>query len=56
MAYFYWPDTTVLLTRFLSPDGVGEIEDFMPVGRAAAVSFPRTWVRESTSSKSRDEE
>ena len=31
----YWPDTNVLLTRFLSPDGVGEIEDFMPVGPAA---------------------
>lgn len=28
---FYWPDTNVLLTRFLSPGGVGEIEDFMPV-------------------------
>jgi len=25
----------VLLTRFLSPDGVGEIEDYMPVGPAA---------------------
>jgi len=34
----YWPDTNVLLTRFLSPDGVGEIEDFMPVGRAARVA------------------
>ena len=29
---FYWPDTNVLVTRFLSPDGVGEIRDFMPVG------------------------
>lgn len=29
---FYWPDTNVLITRFLSPDGVGEITDFMPVG------------------------
>jgi GH15 family glucan-1,4-alpha-glucosidase len=29
---FYWPDTNVLVTRFLSPDGVGEITDFMPVG------------------------
>ena len=29
---FYWPDTNVLVTRFLSPDGVGEIEDFMPAG------------------------
>jgi GH15 family glucan-1,4-alpha-glucosidase len=34
----YWPDTNVLLTRFLSPDGVGEIEDFMPVGRAARLA------------------
>lgn len=32
---FYWPDTNVLVTRFLSPDGVGEIVDFMPVGLAA---------------------
>lgn len=28
----YLPDTNVLLTRFLSPDGVGEITDFMPAG------------------------
>ena len=28
----YWPDTNVLVTRFLSPDGVGEGVDFMPVG------------------------
>lgn len=27
----YLPDTNVLLTRFLSSDGVGEITDFMPV-------------------------
>ena len=27
----YWPDTNVLITRFLSPDGVCEIVDFMPV-------------------------
>jgi GH15 family glucan-1,4-alpha-glucosidase len=26
----YWPDTNVLVTRFLTPDGVGEIDDFMP--------------------------
>jgi GH15 family glucan-1,4-alpha-glucosidase len=31
----YWPDTNVLITRFLCPDGVGEVEDFMPVGEAA---------------------
>ena len=31
----YWPDTNVLVTRFLSPGGVGEITDYMPVGAAA---------------------
>ena len=28
----YWPETNVLVTRFLSPNGVGEVIDFMPVG------------------------
>jgi GH15 family glucan-1,4-alpha-glucosidase len=28
----YWPETNVLVTRFLSPEGVGEVVDFMPVG------------------------
>ena len=31
----YWPDTNVLVTRFLCHDGVGELQDFMPVGAAA---------------------
>lgn len=31
----YWPDTNVLVTRFLSPGGVGEITDYMPVGTPA---------------------
>ncbi len=35
---FYWPDTNVLVTRFLSPEGVGEITDFMPVGLSAEES------------------
>src|SRR5205823_10266064 len=26
----YLPDTNILITRFLMPDGVGEIQDFMP--------------------------
>jgi GH15 family glucan-1,4-alpha-glucosidase len=30
---FYWPDTNVLMTRFLSNDGVGEITDYMPVDK-----------------------
>ncbi|HET9492084.1 MAG TPA: glycoside hydrolase family 15 protein [Methylomirabilota bacterium] len=29
----YWPDTNVLITRFLSPNGVAELTDYMPVGR-----------------------
>jgi GH15 family glucan-1,4-alpha-glucosidase len=28
---FYFPDTNVLITRFFAEDGVGEIQDFMPV-------------------------
>lgn len=28
---FYWPDTNVLATRFLSPDGVADLIDYMPV-------------------------
>lgn len=29
---FYWPNTNVLVTRFLMPEGIAEVEDFMPVG------------------------
>jgi GH15 family glucan-1,4-alpha-glucosidase len=32
---FYLPDTNVLITRFSAEDGVGEIQDFMPLGGAA---------------------
>ena len=31
----YWPGTNVLITRFLTSDGVGEITDYMPVGERA---------------------
>jgi pentatricopeptide repeat protein len=27
----YFPDNAMLITRFLTPDGVGEVQDFMPV-------------------------
>ena len=36
---FYWPDTNVLVTRFLAADGTGEITDFMPVGREPGHSY-----------------
>ncbi len=34
----YWPDTNILVTRFLSADGVGETVDFMPMGTNGACS------------------
>ena len=27
----YFPDTAILITRFMTPEGVGEVLDFMPV-------------------------
>ncbi|PWI13669.1 glycosyl hydrolase family 15 [Streptomyces sp. Act143] len=39
---FYFPDTNVLITRFFTEDGVGEVQDFMPVdGDAAEVDRHR---------------
>jgi GH15 family glucan-1,4-alpha-glucosidase len=32
----YLPDTNILITRFLTPEGVGEIHDFMPAGQLRA--------------------
>src|SRR6516225_7514783 len=29
---FYWPDTAILITRFFHSEGIGEIEDYMPIG------------------------
>ncbi|MFD9003678.1 trehalase-like domain-containing protein [Streptomyces sp. NPDC059582] len=31
---FYFPDTNVLITRFFTEDGLGKIQDFMPVTHA----------------------
>ncbi|WP_329129567.1 glycoside hydrolase family 15 protein [Streptomyces caniferus] len=33
---FYFPDTNVLITRFFTEDGLGEIQDFMPVAESGA--------------------
>jgi GH15 family glucan-1,4-alpha-glucosidase len=41
----YFPDTAVLITRFLTPDGVGEVEDFMPVAHGIAGQHRQRLVR-----------
>ncbi len=35
---FYWPGTAVMITRFLHNDGVGEIEDYMPIRGSDALA------------------
>ncbi|MFJ1747825.1 glycoside hydrolase family 15 protein [Streptomyces sp. NPDC088116] len=30
---FYFPDTNILITRMLTPDGIVEVQDFMPIRR-----------------------
>ena len=30
----YFPDTNILITRFFTPDGVAEVQDFMPIESA----------------------
>src|SRR3712207_5844273 len=37
----YFPDTAILITRFLSSDGVGEVLDFMPVVEGMATDRHR---------------
>lgn len=32
----YWPETNILITRFLHPQGIAELEDYMPVGGTSA--------------------
>ena len=37
----YFPDTAILITRFMTPDGVAEVHDFMPVISGAATDRHR---------------
>src|ERR1700749_364 len=37
----YFPNTAILITRFMTPDGVGEVHDFMPVITGAATDRHR---------------
>jgi GH15 family glucan-1,4-alpha-glucosidase len=41
----YLPDTNVLITRFFTPDGVAEIEDFMPIETADVAHHRHRLVR-----------
>ena len=41
----YWPETNVLITRFLSPDGVAEITDYMSISSDATAPETRQLVR-----------
>jgi GH15 family glucan-1,4-alpha-glucosidase len=41
----YFPDTAILITRFMTPDGVGEVIDFMPVDDPARASDRHRLVR-----------
>lgn len=41
----YYPDTAVLVTRFLSPRGVGEVVDWMPPDRSGRATDRHTLVR-----------
>ncbi|GAA2898542.1 glycoside hydrolase family 15 protein [Pseudonocardia halophobica] len=41
----YLPDTTILITRFLTPDGVGEVQDFMPPPRTGATTHRHRLIR-----------
>ena len=42
----YWPDTNVLITRFLSADGVVEVIDYMPIRRGPRKAKPHEIVRQ----------
>jgi GH15 family glucan-1,4-alpha-glucosidase len=33
---YYWPNTNILITRFMHADGIGEIADYMPISGAGA--------------------
>ncbi len=41
----YLPDTNILITRFLTPDGVAEVQDFMPPPRTGEVAHRHRLIR-----------
>jgi GH15 family glucan-1,4-alpha-glucosidase len=49
----YLPDTNVLITRFLTPEGVAEVVDFMPVGESRAGAHRQRLIRQVTTVRGR---
>src|SRR5215217_3116050 len=41
----YLPDTNILITRFLTPDGVAEVQDFMPLPRTGEAAHRHRMIR-----------
>src|SRR5258707_7227481 len=41
----YFPDTAILITRFMASDGVGEVVDFMPIERPETATAHHSLVR-----------
>ncbi|MEV3903294.1 glycoside hydrolase family 15 protein [Mycobacterium sp. NPDC050551] len=50
---FYYPDTAVLITRFLTGDGVAEVHDFMPVLARGDLTHRQRLVRRVTGVRGR---
>ena len=42
---FYWPETNVLITRYLTDEGIVEVSDFMPVGARIKDEFDYRIIR-----------
>jgi GH15 family glucan-1,4-alpha-glucosidase len=45
---FYWPDTNVLITRYLTDEGIVEVSDFMPVGPHIKTEYDYRIIRRVT--------
>jgi GH15 family glucan-1,4-alpha-glucosidase len=45
---FYWPDTNVLITRYLTDEGIVEVSDFMPVGPHIQTEYDYRIIRRVT--------
>ena len=43
---FYLPDTNVLITRFLTQEGVGEVTDYMPIALGKSGTRPHRIIRQ----------